>query len=144
MSIMSKLDAYLDWYAFVNQQEVEMAVCDFFQEEMGVEQLSFADNMEAWKIAKDYIEAKGLKFEPDLVITLDKKNKRIHLQDLNWEFNEAQVERMEKLYNNAFLNACDCLYYWYWMSAWNSCWVEEADERLKIWAAAKDYMSKDF
>lgn len=102
MSIMSKLDAYLDWYAFVNQQEVEMAVCDFLQEEMGVEQLSFADNMEAWKIAKDYIEAKGLKFEPDLVITIDKKKWILHLSDLNGEFNEAQVERMEKLYNNCW------------------------------------------
>ena len=144
MSIMSKLDAYLDWYAFVNQQEVEMAVCDFFQEEMGVEQLSFADNMEAWKIAKDYIEAKGLKFEPDLVITLDKKNKRIHLQDLNWEFNEAQVERMEKLYNNAFLNACDCLYYGYWRQAWNDCGLEDAEARVRVWEAAKQYLANDF
>ena len=141
---MSRLDAYLDDFWFVNQQEVEMAVCDFLQEEMGVEQLSMSDILEAWKIAKDYIEEKGLKFDPDLVITLDSKEKKIHLRDLNNEINEKQVERMEKMYNNAFLNACDCLYYWYWMSSWNSCGVEEADERLKIRAAAKNYMSKDF
>ena len=141
---MSKLDAYLDWYAFVNQQEVEMAVCDFLQEEMGVEQLSMSDILEAAKIAKDYIEEKGLKFEPDLVITLDKKNKRIHLQDLNWEFNEAQVERMEKLYNNAFLNACDCLYYGYWRQAWNDCGLEDEEARKRVRDAAYKYLCNDF
>ena len=88
-----------------------MAVQEFLMEEMGVEELSFGDINEADKIAKDYIEEKGLKFEPDLVITLDVKNKQIHLNDLNNEFNEAQVARMEKIYQNAFLNACDCLYY---------------------------------
>ena len=141
---MSRLEAYLDNYGFVNREEVVMAVNDFFQEEMGVEQLSFWDLMEAWKIADDYIKEKGLKFDPDLVITLNRKNKCIHLQDLNGELNENQVKRMEMMYNNAFRNACDCLYYWYGMSAWNSCGVEEADERLKIRAAAKEYMSKDF
>lgn len=141
---MSKLDAYLDWYAFVNQQEVEMAVCDFFQEEMWVEQLSFADNMEAWKIAKDYIEAKGLKFEPDLVITIDKKNWILHLKDLNWEFNEAQVERMEKVYNNAFLNACDCLKYGYGKSAWNDCGLEDEEARKRVRDAAYKYLCNDF
>jgi hypothetical protein len=88
-----------------------MAVEDFLMEEMGVEELSFGDIAEAGKIAKDYIKEKGLKFDPDLVITLDVKNKQIHLSDLNNEFNEAQVARMERIYNNAFLNACDCLYY---------------------------------
>ena len=73
MSIIKKLEEYLDEFTFVNSQEVEMAVCDFLQEEMGVEQLSMSDILEAAKIAKDYIEEKGLKFEPDLVITIDTK-----------------------------------------------------------------------
>lgn len=144
MGMIKKLEEYLDGFTFVNSQEVEMAVCDFLMEEMGVEQLSFADNMEAWKIAKDYIKEKGLKFEPDLVITLDWKNWCIHLRDLNGEFNEAQVERMEQVYNNAFYNACDCLKYGYRKSAWNSCGVKEEDEKKKIWEAAKQYLAEDF
>lgn len=141
---MSRLDAYLDWYAFVNQQEVEMAVCDFLQEEMGVEQLSFLDITEAEKIAKDYIEEKGLKFDPDLVITLDKKKWILHLQDLNWEFNEAQVERMELMYNEAFLNACEWLKYWYGKNAWNDWGLEDAEARVRVWKAAKQYLEQDF
>lgn len=144
MSIMNKLDAYLDWYAFVNQQEVEMAVQEFLTEEMGFEELSFWDIMEAWKIAKDYIEEKGLKFEPDLVITIDKNNWIIHLNDLNGEFNEAQVARMEKIYNKAFISACDCIEHGYWMNAWHSYWVREYWERLKIWEAAKQFLANDF
>lgn len=144
MSIMKKLEEYLDEFTFVNSQEVEMAVCDFLQEEMGVEQLSMSDILEAAKIAKDYIEEKGLKFEPDLVITIDKKNWILHLSDLNGEFNEAQVARMEKLYNNAFLNACDCLKYGYGKSAWNDCGLEDEEARKRVRDAAYKYLCNDF
>lgn len=111
MGFVKKLEEYLDDIAFVNKSEVSMAVQDFLIEEMGVEQLSMSDILEADKIAKDYIEEKGLKFDPDLVVTLDYKSKAIHLSDLNNEFNEGQIKRMERIYQNAFLNACDCLYY---------------------------------
>lgn len=144
MGMIKKLEEYLDSYWFVNESEVGMAVEEFLMEEMGVEQLSFSDIMEAWKMAKDYIKERGLRFDPDLVITLDWKNWCIHLSDLNWVFNEAQVERMEQIYNNAFYNACDCLKYGYGRQAWNSCGVQEADERLKIWEAAKQYLANDF
>ena len=111
MGFVKKLEEYLDDYSFVNESEVSMAVQDFLMEEMGVEQLSMSDILEADKIAKDYIEEKKLKFDPDLVVTLDPKLRCIHLNDLNNQFNEGQIKRMEKLYNAAFLNACDCLYY---------------------------------
>lgn len=65
MGFVKKLEEYLDWYTFVNESEVCMAVQDFLMEEMGVEQLSYWDIMEAGKIAEDYIKEKGLKFEPD-------------------------------------------------------------------------------
>lgn len=144
MGFVKKLEEYLDDIAFVNKSEVSMAVQDFLIEEMGVEQLSMSDILEADKIAKDYIEKKGLKFNPDLVVTLDRKSKAIHLSDLNNEFNEKQVARMERIYQNAFLNACDCLYYWYGRQAWNACGIEEEDEQAKIWQAAKNYMANDY
>jgi len=140
MWMIKKLEEYLDWYWFVNQSEVSMAVQDFLIEEMGVEQLSMSDILEADKIAKDYIEEKGLKFEPDLVVTLDEKNKKLHLADLNNEFSEDQVKRMEQQYNAAFLNACDCLYYWYGLGAWNSCWLDDGAKR-QVWGAARTYMA---
>lgn len=140
MGFVKKLEEYLDWYTFVNKSEVGMAVQEFLMEEMGVEQLGFEDITEADKIAKDYIEEKGLKFNPDLVVTLDEKNKKLHLNDLNNEFNEKQVKRMEKIYNAAFLNACDCLYYWYGLGAWNSCWLDDEAKR-KVWGAARTYMA---
>lgn len=140
MGFVKKLEEYLDDIAFVNKGEVSMAVQDFLIEEMGVEQLSMSDILEADKIAKDYIEEKGLKFDPDLVVTLDRKSKAIHLSDLNNEFNEAQVERMERIYQNAFLNACDCLYYWYGLEAWNACMLDDEAKR-KVWGAARTYMA---
>ena len=133
----------LDWYVFVNRFEVNCAVQETMMEE-DIEACSFADCIEAGRLADEYIKDRGLKFDADLCVTLDKKNKCIHLSDLNWEFNEEQVERMEKLYNNAFLNACDCLYYWYGKKAWNDCGLEDEEARAKVWESAKQYMADAF
>ena len=139
MGFVKKLEEYLDWYAFVNESEVSMAVQEFLMEEMGVEELSFGDINEADKIAKDYIEERGLKFEPDLVVSLDDKKKKIHLSDLNNQFNKKQIKRVEKIYNVAFVNACDCIKYGYWIEAWNPCMLDD-EAKKKVWAAAEIYM----
>ena len=140
MGFVKKLEEYLDEYSFVNEYEVSLAVQEFLMEEMDVEALSFWDITEADKIAKDYIKEKGLKFEPDLAVTVDEKNKCLHLSDLNNQFNDGQIKRMERIYNAAFLNACDCLYYWYGLDAWNSCELDDEAKR-KVWGAARTYMA---
>lgn len=144
MKLTKKFREYMDWYAFVNKQEVEMAACDYLQEEMWVESLSIWEAFEATEAAEKYIKEKGLKFWPDLVITIDKKEWCIHLYDLNWEFNEAQVKRMEKVYNAAFLNACDCLKYGYGKEAWNDCGLKDDEARARVWRAAITYLTNSF
>ena len=42
----------------------------------------------------------------------------------------------DKAKQNAYMNACDCLYYGYGMSFWNDCGISE-DERRKVWTQAR-------
>ena len=144
MERLQKIYEYLDWYTFVNESEVSMAIQDYMMEEEDNLNPSMWDCIEAWEIANKYIKERGLKFEPDLVITIDTKKWELHLSDLNNQYNEKQIERMEKIYNNAFLNACDCLKYWYGKSAWNDCWLEDEEARKRVWDSAYKYLCNDF
>ena len=136
--MLTDLKNYLDAYTFVNKEEVYNAVNDYFIEEWDLKTPDWIVNQD---LADEYIKEKNLKFDSDLVITLDRKNKEIHLEDLNNELNEKQVNRLEKLYQNVFLNACDCLYYGYWKNACNFLWLDE-EAKIKIWDCAKNYMSE--
>lgn len=53
---------YLDWFKFVDECEVSMAVNDFFMEEMGELEPSYWDLMEYWALANEYIKNKQLTF----------------------------------------------------------------------------------
>ena len=61
---MTKKDLfdYLDWFSFVHDEEVCMAVADFFMEEMGVFNPSYWEILEYWELATEYIKSKGLIF----------------------------------------------------------------------------------
>lgn len=61
---MTKKDLfdYLDWFTFVNDEEVWMAVADFFMEEMGVFNPSYWEIIEYWELATEYMKNKGLVF----------------------------------------------------------------------------------
>lgn len=134
---------YLSSFEFVNMHEVVSAVNDYMLEELGVLEPSFEDLMNASTAAQMYVEQEGIKFEPDLVCTIDIKNKELHLQDLNWELTDEQVAEKEKQRNVAFKNACDCLYYWYGKKDWNCNWLDEW-EQVRVWNTALDVMSNDF
>lgn len=54
-----KIFDYLDEFSFVNEQEVEMAVGDYFMQEEGVCP-SYADLVYFATIADDYMQARGL------------------------------------------------------------------------------------
>lgn len=136
--MLTDLKNYLDAYTFVNKEEIYNAVNDYFIEEWDLKTPDWTVNQD---LADEYIKEKNLKFDSDLVITLDRKNKKIHLEDLNNELNEKQVQRLEKQYQNVFLNACDCLYYGYWKNACNFLWLDE-EAKAKIRDCAKNYMSE--
>ena len=134
---------YLSNFEFVNMHEVVSAVNDYMLEELGVIDLSFEDLMNASTAAQMYVEQEGIKFEPDLVCTIDIKNKELHLQDLNWELTDEQVAEKEKQRNIAFKNACDCLYYWYGKDSRQSNWLDEWEQH-RVWNTAISVMAEDF
>lgn len=131
---------YLDQYIFVNEDEVLMALNDYLMESTW-EQLSINDLFDVEQWADYYIQLRDLHFDPDLVCTIDYKNKQLHIQDLNHQFTNEQVAKKEKQRNVAFLNACDCLHYWYWINARNTNWLDE-EERQCVRQWAIDYMAK--
>ena len=53
---------YLDGFSFVNDEEVWMAVNDFFVEEMGVFNPSYWELLEYWELATEYMRIKWLIF----------------------------------------------------------------------------------
>ena len=53
---------YLDGFSFVNDEEVWMAVNDFFVEEMGVFNPSYWELLEYWELATEYMRNKWLIF----------------------------------------------------------------------------------
>lgn len=50
------LREYLDWFSFVSREEIAMAVCDFFIEEMGVFNPSYWELREYDALADEYIK----------------------------------------------------------------------------------------
>lgn len=63
MERLQKIYEYLDWYTFVDESEVSMAVQEYMMEEEGNLNPSRWDCMEAWEIAGKYIKEKGLSFD---------------------------------------------------------------------------------
>lgn len=53
---------YLDGFDFVNDEEIWMAVNDFFMEEMGVLNPSYWELLEYWELATEYMKNKWLIF----------------------------------------------------------------------------------
>ena len=53
---------YLDGYYFVNESEVNMAVCEFFMENMWIMDPSYWELLEYWELASEYIKEKKLNF----------------------------------------------------------------------------------
>lgn len=46
-------------------------------------------------------------------------------------------ERFEdKAKQNAYMNACDCLFYGYGQEFWNDCGIDEQDRR-EVWTQAR-------
>lgn len=62
--IMKKNDLfeYLDGYYFVNESEVNMAVFEFFMENMWIMDPSYWELLEYWELASEYIKEKKLNF----------------------------------------------------------------------------------
>lgn len=62
--IMEKKDLfeYLNGYNFVNESEVNMAVCEFFMENMWIMDPSYWELLEYWELASEYIKEKKLNF----------------------------------------------------------------------------------
>ena len=45
---------------------------------------------------------------------------------------------------NAYMNACDCIYYGYWRTYWNNCGLDN-EESVKVWEqAVKDIGNSGF
>lgn len=65
--LKTKLYEYLDSYSFVNYDEVLACVDDFFIEEMWVFESSMWDLLEHQDYAIEYIIARWLEFESDVV-----------------------------------------------------------------------------
>ena len=42
----------------------------------------------------------------------------------------------DKAKQNAYMNACDCLFYGYGQEFWNDCGIDDADRR-EVWAQAR-------
>ena len=64
---IEKLFDYLDWYSFVNYSEVYMCVSDYFMEEEWEFEPSLWDLLDYQDYAIEYIIARNLEFEPDVV-----------------------------------------------------------------------------
>lgn len=47
----------------------------------------------------------------------------------------------DKTKQNAYMNACDCLYYGYGIAYWNDC---GCDDRMEVWKQAKRDMAEVF
>lgn len=47
----------------------------------------------------------------------------------------------DKAKRNAYMNACDCLYYGYGMKFWNDCGIDKEDRR-EVWTQAIMDMEK--
>ena len=56
------LREYLDGFSFVSDEEVWMAVNDFFVKEMGVFNPSYWELLEYWELATEYMRDKWLIF----------------------------------------------------------------------------------
>lgn len=84
---LKELYEYLDWYSFVNYDEVESCVNDFFIENYEILELSYWDLFFYHELAIRYISDRWLEFEEDIV---------------NWEdLNHVEDWKKEVLsYNN--------------------------------------------
>ena len=65
--MIEKLFDYLDWYSFVNYDEVLQATNDYFMEEEWNFEPSLWDLLDYQDYAIEYIIARDLEFEPDVV-----------------------------------------------------------------------------
>lgn len=52
---------YLDWYNFATREEIAMAICDFFVEEMGVLDPSYWELIEYDQLADEYVAQASIK-----------------------------------------------------------------------------------
>lgn len=52
----TKLFNYLDWYCFVDQDEIIMAICDFIEKQEGI--IYYSDCALAYELAKEYTKIK--------------------------------------------------------------------------------------
>lgn len=71
---IEKLFDYLDWYDFVNYDEVSDCVSDYFMEEEWQLNPSLWDLLDHQDYAIEYIIARNLEFEPDVVNWEDLNN----------------------------------------------------------------------
>jgi hypothetical protein len=53
---------YLDWYNFVSREEIAMAICDFFIEEMEVFYPSYWELIEYDQLADEYVLENAIAF----------------------------------------------------------------------------------
>lgn len=58
---------YMDWFNFVNEQEVEMAVCEYV-EHVNQRPLCMWEMWDMSDIAEDYIRDRGLEFEEEIIL----------------------------------------------------------------------------
>lgn len=65
--LKKELYEYLDWYSFVNYDEVVMCVNDFFMEEKWELEPSMYDLLDYQDYAIEYIIERWLEFESDVV-----------------------------------------------------------------------------
>lgn len=68
---LKELYEYLDWYSFVNYDEVEACVNDFFVENYEIFEPSFWDLFYYHELAIRYISDRWLEFEEDIVNWVD-------------------------------------------------------------------------
>lgn len=62
IEMIEKLYEYLDWYDFVSEEEINMAVCEFIEQNSG-EPLSYYDCACATELAEQYIKDSDLHFD---------------------------------------------------------------------------------
>lgn len=55
---------YMDWFSFVNETEVYMAVCDYYEKTMN-RPISMGECGDMSEVADDYIREKNLNFDED-------------------------------------------------------------------------------
>lgn len=58
---------YMDWFSFVNETEVYMAVCDYYEKTMD-RAISMWECGDMQEVADDYIRDRNLKFEEEEVV----------------------------------------------------------------------------